>query len=70
MSRLQHSRADDTSWHGDEKAQESLDAESLVTREDEGEGEEASRAKLKLTADGRLPPRQPVRFVSEDGTHR
>ena len=66
--RLQHSRADDTSWMGDEKAQRSLEAERPETRD--AEAGEPSRAKLKLTADGRLPAAQPVRFVSEDGTHR
>lgn len=68
MARLQHSRADDTSWLTDEKAQRSLEAELHVVRgTDDGE---PSKAKLELTSDGRLPPRQPVRFVSEDGTHR
>ena len=67
-ARLQHSRADDASWLGDEKAQRSLEAEQAVTRNTEAE--EPVKAKLKLTADGRLPAPQPVRFVSEDGDHR
>ncbi len=67
-TRLQHSRADDTSWLLDKRAEESLEAERPVTKD--GIDGEPPKVKLKLTPDGRLPPRQPVRLVSEDGSHR
>lgn len=81
-SRPQVGRARDRNQRMNERAEKSFGADVMGATAKAGatagaraaavaqEANELPREKPKLSQDGRLPPRQSVRFVAQDGSHR